>query len=192
MRFTRDGLLTAVIVVLALFLGSQVVQLIPSPEEQFGRPFEHHATVGEAVEVRTGTLSVNGVQTSREVEIHGQVAATTALWLVVDFEWLAKDRPSPYAASEVRLLTPDGRTYGGVGPVPVACIPGQPHITLGCQALIELPADALEGAALRLPAALNSELDDVVIVDLGIDAARAAELAQPAERIQLTGPVEQP
>ena len=47
MRFTRDGLLTAVIVVLALFLGSQVVQLIPSPEEQFGRPFEHHAGVAE-------------------------------------------------------------------------------------------------------------------------------------------------
>ena len=76
--------------------------------------------------------------------------------------------------------------------MPVACFPGQPHITLGCQALIELPADALEGAVLRFPAALNSELDDVVIVDLGIDAARAAELAQPAERIQLTGPVEQP
>lgn len=192
MRFTRDGLLTAVIVVLALFLGSQVVQLIPSAEEQFGRPFEHHATVGEAVSVRTGTLKVTGVQTGQEIELYHQVASTTALWLVVDFEWLAKDRPAPYAVTEIRLLTPDGRTYGGVPPVAAACIPGQPHITLHCQAPIEVPADALEGAVLRLPAALNSELDDVVFVDLGIDAARAAELAAPAGRIQLTGPVEQP
>lgn len=192
MKFTRNGLLTAIIVVVALFLGSQVVQLIPSADEQFGRPFEHHAAVGEPVEIRTGTVTVTGFGTAREIEGFGQVAATTGLWLVVDFTWLTTDEPRPFTVSEIVLQAADGRTFGGTAPIPSSCSPGQPHIPLACQAPFELPADALEGAVLRMPAATTTELDDVVLVDLGIDATRAAELADAEDRLQLTGPVEQP
>lgn len=192
MRFTRDGLLTAIIVVAALFLGSRIVQLIPSADAQFGRPFEHHAAVGEAVEVRTGTVEVTGLSSAREIESNRQVAVTTAGWLVVDLEWVTTAQPTNLLLAEIELRAADGRTFGGATPMPTFCGPGQPHIKLACQAAFEVPADALEGATLRIPAATRTRLDDVVIVDLGIDAARAAELAEPADRIKLPGPVELP
>ncbi|MDO5677167.1 MAG: hypothetical protein Q4G35_06625 [Propionibacteriaceae bacterium] len=192
MKFTREGLLTLLIVVAALFVGSRVVQLIPSSDEQFGRPFEHHAAVGEATEIRTGTVKVTGFDSAVEIEGHGAVAASTALFLVVDFEWLAKDQPHLFSVTEIVLQAADGRRFGGPAPVVAACLPGQPHIKLACQAPFEVPADALEGATLRMPAATHTERDDVVIVDLGIDAARAAELAKPKDRIKMTGAVELP
>lgn len=192
MKFTREGVLTAIIVVVALFLGSRIVQLIPSADEQFGRPFEHHAAVGDAVEVRTGTIKVTGLSSATEVENFGSVAATTALWLVVDYEWKTVKEPRAYAVSLIELMAADGRTYGGLSPIATGCNPGQPHIKVLCQAIVEMPADALEGAVLHMPAGTGDERDDLVIVDLGIDAARAAELAQPEARIVLPGPVEKP
>lgn len=192
MKLTRHGLLTGVIVVAALFLGSWVVQLIPDADEQFGRPFEHRAAVGEPVEVRTGTVTVTGLTTAREIERLGSVAATTGVWLVAELEWVTSREPAELPLAQSRLVTADGRSYGGIAPLPASCGPGQPHLTLFCQAPFEVPADALEGAELHIPAEFLGGLDDVAIIDLGIDAARSAELAQPSERLELTGPRELP
>ena len=191
MKLTRDGALTAILVIAALFVGSVVSGLFPSAADVLRRPYLHASTLGEPVELRNGTVNVTGVATAREVQAGAVVATTSQVWTVVDVTFLARDEPVQFPVESIRLRATNGRHYGGQLISGGPCGLGQPGIEQGCQFAYEMPVEALEGAVLLVPASATlSGPDDVAEFDLGIDAERAAELAEPAQRIELHDPTE--
>lgn len=181
MRLTRDGVLVGLLVVLALVVGSAITQLLPAASDVYRRPYEHHGRLGQAVVLRTGTVTVTGLRSAAQVSANGNVAQSSGLWLVVDLTWTASTEPSPLALDGVRLATPDGRRFGGLPAIAVTCGAGQPGIATSCRPPLEVTRDALEGATLLVPAMGSvTDADDLAVVDLGLDAAAAAALVEAA------------
>ena len=184
MRLTRSGLLTALLVVAALFVGSAITERIPTADAVFEGRFSHHAAVGEAVTLRTGTITVTDVRTAATVSYNGNVARTTGLWVVIDLEWTAAREPRPLPLAALLLETPDGRRFGGLPALFVTCTYGQPGLVHSCQLPLEVTPDALAGSRLLVPAGTNVDApDDVAVIDLGVDAARAEAMAAAAGTI---------
>ena len=187
MRFTRNGLLTALLVVAALFVGSFVTSRLPQPDKLLGEtPFLRDGVVGQPVRLRTADVTVERVQAAKRVELHGQVAESSGVWLVFDVVWAARSEPSQLAGTSPVVVAADGRRFGGTQAVIATCGPAQPGLPVSCQLPFELPADALEGARLLIPADGSTRAnDDVADLDLGIGAAAAALLAETDAQIAL-------
>lgn len=186
MKLTRQGLLTSILVVAALFVGAALTSWIPTANDVFERPFRHTASVGDAVDLRTGTVTVTQVRTAKELRLRGQRAVTTGVWVVLDLSWRARDKPTQLSLLHLRIQAADGRTYGGLPAFVPPCGLGQPGIEKRCQVQFELPADALAGTRVLIPASVTlTGSDDVADIDLGIDDASAASLAAPSEPITL-------
>lgn len=187
MKFSRNGLITSVLVVAALFVGSYISSILPVPDRILSeRPFLHEAEIGDTVRLRTADASVTAVQTSKEVELLGQIAGTSGIWIVFDITWNPQRVPSVLPNRAVAVRAADGRTFGETQAVTNNCGPTQPGLPVVCQIAIEITEDALEGARLLIPAGGSIRAsDDVADFDLGIDADRAAQLAQPSDRITL-------
>ncbi|MFC5338391.1 hypothetical protein [Leucobacter denitrificans] len=187
MKFSRTGLLTAVLVVAALFIGSFIAERLPASDRVMSeRPFIQQARLGDTVAMRTAEVSVTGVQSASEVETLGRVAGTSGVWIVFDIVWSPVAEPGLLPNRAVVLRAADGRTFGDTQPVTNSCGPTQPGLPVSCQIPIEVSPDALEGAHLLIPAgASTEESDDVADFNLGIDKALAEELAEPDTRIVL-------
>ncbi|MFT3888446.1 MAG: hypothetical protein QM713_09840 [Arachnia sp.] len=187
MKFTRNGLLTTLLVVAALFIGSQITTHLPQPEFVLGEaPFLSKADVGEPVRLRTGDVTVTGVRSAKRVELYRQVAESPGVWLVVDLTWAPRDAPSGVPADAPELVAADGRRFGGTQAVINTCGPAQPGMPVACQFPFEVPTDALEGIRLLVPTGGSTRAsDDVAEVDLGIDADRAAQLSATDEQVAL-------
>lgn len=186
MRLTRDGTLTALLVVAALFVGSYLKGHLPTPESFRDAPYLHAATVGQRVSLRTADVTVTGVQAAKRVEHLGTVGQTPGVWLVVDLTWAARDQPALLAGSAPRVIAGDGRAFGGSQAVVAVCGPAQPGLPLACQLPFEVAADALEGARLHIPAgAGDADADDVADIDLGITAERAAQFRSTDAQVKL-------
>lgn len=189
MKFSRTGLLTAILVVAALFIGSYISQALPVSDRVIGeRPFMHEASLGDTVRLRTADVTVTAVQTAFEVESKstGQVASTSGVWIVFDITWSPVGESALLENQAAVVRAADGREFGGSQAVTSNCGPTQPGLPVACQLPIEISADALEGAHLLLPAGGYINLsDDVADYDLGIDAELASELADADERIVL-------
>lgn len=187
MTFTREGLLTALLVIAALFFGSYITTLIPTPDQVTSdQPFFHEVAVGETAQMRTGSVTVTGVETASQVELFAQIAGTSGVWLVVDVEFEPIGQSTLIAGGNAVLRAVDGRTLGGTQAVTTNCGPTPPGMMVTCQLAFELPSDALEGAHLWIPAGASvNTSDDVADVDLGIDAERAAELAATDQHLEL-------
>jgi len=177
--------LAGLVVVAALAAGSTVISRVPGPDEIARQPFLHSGQVGTAVHLRTGEIVVEGVQASTRVRQGATTASTSAHWLVVTVRFTAADTPSTLAG--MTLQSRDGRSYSLARPFQTACGVGQPGVTITCSMPFEVPAAALEGASLRVPAALlgGGAGDDVADVDLGIDAATATRLEQSTEPLRI-------
>lgn len=197
MRLTRTGLLTAFIVVLALWVGSMVTSWLPDPQKVYSDSFFTPGRVGNTVTIRSYEVTVTGVRAGLEAATDSQVSLTRGLWLVVDLTWSPQDATiawaregtgSRLAATEPLLVTLDGRTYGGLPGLGLTCGAAQPGVPLTCSIPFEVPPDALEGAHFWFPSSTVGAMDDVADIDLGIDAARAAELASSTERVHLAAP----
>ncbi|MDN5558304.1 MAG: hypothetical protein L0G23_02560 [Ruaniaceae bacterium] len=187
MKFTRDGLFTAILVVAALFVGSLVTSNLPQPDALLtDRPFLHAVTVGETANLRTGDVTITDVQAAKRVKLFGRIAESAAVWIVVDLEWEPVRQPGMIAASNPVVVAADGRVFGGSQAVTNNCGPTQPRMAVACQLAYEVSIDALEGARLRVPAGSSvTTSDDVADVDLGIDASTAAAFAQTDSQIDL-------
>lgn len=187
MRFTRNGLITAVLVVAALFVGSFVAERMPRPEGYLTeQPFIHEGEIGQTVVLRTGEVSVVGVYAAKTVELFLDVSESADVWLVVDVRWTPLGEPHLIGGSTAAIAASDGRTFGGSQPVNNICGRTQPGLTVGCQMAFEISADALEGAQILLPAESSVRTGDgVAQIDLGIDAATAAEWAETDAHITL-------
>lgn len=182
---TRVAIMTVLVIIGALLVGSWITSMLPSLDRVGRGPFERHAKVGDETEFRLGTVRVDRVQTASTVEQFGKVAGTPGVWMVVDLHFTAagEQRHLPRLA----LRDTQGRVFGGEQVLARPCGPAQPGITVTCALPLELPEDALPGAELLIAADpwTHDAPDDVIVVDLGIDDARAKELTTDPPALQL-------
>ena len=186
MRLTRSGLLTALLVVAALFVGTAITERIPTAEDVFEARFSHNAAVGDPVRLRTGTVRATDVRAGATVTYNREVAQTSGVWVVIDLEWTAAGEPRPLPLGSLVLEAADGRRFGGLPALLVTCSPGQPGLVHTCHVPFEVTPDALAGSRLLAPAGTSVDSpDDVAVIDLGIDAARAETMAAAKDALEI-------
>lgn len=183
---SRAALATGVIVVAALFVGSTINAALPDPNSVFAAPFEHPAAIGEPVTLRDGIVTVTGLESGREILRFNEVAVTEAVFLVVQLTYEPTEETQVLPLTVLRVEATDGRQYGGQAPISTGCGPTPPGLPIACRAPFELPPDALPGARLLIPAgASTTQMDDVAVIDLGIDEARADALGAATGRVTI-------
>lgn len=189
MRFTRNGVITSLLVIAALFVGTVIADLLPSEESVLNAPYEHHASIGQPVELRTATITVLGLRSASRITALGNTATTEGIWALVDFTWKPSAQPVSPNQDAVHIKTVDGRKFGGSPPVTNACLPTQTGVTFACSFAFEMDPTALAGAKVVFPAAgSRTGADDVAVIDLGIDSATAQRLAASTEKVLLPPP----
>lgn len=173
----------------ALLFGSWAASHLPTSSSVANAQFIRSGTVGQSVDLRTGSVKVTGVRSAAEIQSGNQVAKTPGIWLVVDVDFTPRKEPR-------NLLSPQlsdsmERSFGGFQAITVPpCSAGQPGMVLSCTFALELPTDALSGATLLLHSedSLSRVPFDVASIDLGIDQSRAEQLAAETGRVVLKEP----
>lgn len=190
MRLTRDGFLTAILVVAALFVGSFVTSYLPQSDRLVtDTPFVHEVGIGETAHLRSGEVTVTGVSTAKRVQNFANVSEAAGVWLIVDLEFEPIGERGLIGGALPVVIAADGRLFGGSQAVATNCGPTPPRMPVACQLAFEIAGDALEGAHLRIPAGDSVYIsDDVADVNLGIDTALAASLAVTDEQVTLMQP----
>ncbi|MDO5084381.1 MAG: hypothetical protein Q4D89_13420 [Arachnia propionica] len=178
--------LSLLLVIGALLALTRLTERTPTVDQISSEPFRIATTLGRPTTFRIGTVTVTGISAATELQQTTPPLRTPGIWLVVTLEFI----PSTEAVTlpDLHLEGSDGTTYGGrqAGNM-VGCGPAQPGFVLSCSLAMELPPDALAGATLLIPANRIGvrNPDDVVAVDLDLDAARAQELLATAGPVTL-------
>ena len=184
-RFPRC--LTVLSLTVALLLGSWLTTQLPDRDTVAAAPFLRPGKVGQDVELRTGTVKVTNVRSAAEVKLDS-VATTSGIWLVVTLDFIPKGEQRLLRKLELK----DGRdrVFNHANSLSRACGPAQPGLILGCEFALEVPKDALPDAELHLSTnPPGAELpDDVAVIDLEIDEARAEQLGAETQRITIAVP----
>ena len=184
-RFPRC--LTVLSLTVALLLGSWLTTQLPDRDTVAAAPFLRPGKVGQDVELRTGTVKVTNVRSAAEVKLDS-VATTSGIWLVVTLDFIPKGEQRLLRKLELK----DGRdrVFNHANSLSRACGPAQPGLILGCEFALEVPKAALPDAELHLSTnPPGSELpDDVAVIDLEIDEARAEQLGAETQRITIAVP----
>ena len=171
----------------ALLLGSWLTTQLPDRDTVAAAPFLRPGKVGQDVELRTGTVKVTNVRSAAEVKLDS-VATTSGIWLVVTLDFIPKGEQRLLRKLELK----DGRdrVFNHANSLSRACGPAQPGLILGCEFALEVPKDALPDAELHLSTnPPGAELpDDVAVIDLEIDEARAEQLGAETQRITIAVP----
>ena len=173
----------------ALLFGSWAVSHLPTSSSVANAQFIRSGTVGQPVDLRTGSVKVTGVRSAAEIQSGNQVAKTPGIWLVVDVDFTPRNEPRSLLSPQ--LSDSMERNFGGFQAIDSApCGPGQPGMVLGCTFALELPKDALQGATLllHLEDSFSKVPFDVASIDLGIDESRAEQLAAETGRVTLEPP----
>lgn len=187
MRLSRDNLLTVVLVLAALLLGSVVTSRLPDPDRIGEEGVVLTAAAGQPVRLRTGVFTVTGVEASDQVQTWspqrtwGDVARTEGVFLVLHVDLTAAGEPRYFPGWNAQIVAADGREFGVWSSVNPTCGPAQPGLTISCMVAFELAPDAVAGASLRLPAANDSipvspGENNFALIDLALTPERAAEL----------------
>ena len=184
-RFSRC--LTVLSLTVALLLGSWLTTQLPDRDTVAAAPFLRPGKVGQDVELRTGTVKVTNVRSAAEVKLDS-VATTSGIWLVVTLDFIPKGEQRLLRKLELK----DGRdrVFNHASSLSRTCGPAQPGLILGCEFALEVPKDALPDAELHLSTnPPGAELpDDVAVIDLEIDEARAEQLRAETQRITIAVP----
>lgn len=171
----------------ALLLGSWLTTQLPDHDTVASAPFLRPGKVGQDVEFRTGTVKVTNVRSAAEVKLDS-VATTSGIWLVVTLDFTPKGEQRLLRKLELK----DGRdrVFNHASSLSRTCGPAQPGLILGCEFALEVPKDALPDAELHLSTnPPGAELpDDVAVIDLEIDEARAEQLGAETQRITIAVP----
>ena len=173
----------------ALLFGSWAVSHLPTSSSVANAQFIRSGTVGQSVDLRTGSVKVTGVRSAAEIQSGNQVAKTPWIWLVVDVDFTPRNEPRDLLSPQ--LSDSMERSFGGFQAITVPpCSAGQPGMVLSCTFALELPTDALSGATLLLHSedSLSRVPFDVASIDLGIDQSRAEQLAAETGRVVLKEP----
>lgn len=174
----RSHLVTGGLVLLALSAGVFINKRLPEPASVREAPFIREVSRNASVNLRTGQVTVLGVEASPTLAGQ-QVTAVSkdGTFLVLDLEFRARNRPG--SLSRLTLEARDGRTFGGLPPTGTdGCGPAQPGIPVRCQVVFEVDRVALDGLKLRVPSdQFSSGRGDLVaLIDLNIDPALAQNL----------------
>ena len=173
----------------ALLFGSWAVSHLPTSSSVANAQFIRSGTVGQSVDLRTGSVKVTGVRSAAEIQSGNQVAKAPGIWLVVDVDFTPRNEPRDLLSPQ--LSDSMERSFGGFQAITVPpCSAGQPGMVLSCTFALELPTDALSGATLLLHSedSLSRVPFDVASIDLGIDQSRAEQLAAETGRVVLKEP----
>lgn len=174
----RSGLVTGVLVLLALSLGMFVDQRLPDPASVREAPFIREVSRNASVNLRTGQVNVVNLNASPTLRGQQVVAVSKeGTFLVLDLEFRARNQPG--TLSHLTLQATDGRTFGGLPPTGSdGCGPAQPGIAVRCQVVFEVDRPALAGLKLRVPSdnVSSGQGDVVALIDLSIDPAQAQRL----------------
>mgnify|MGYP000845841256 FL=1 len=172
----------------ALLLGSWLTTQLPDRDTVAAAPFLRPGKVGQDVELRTGTVKITNVRSAAEVKL-GSVATTSGIWLVVTLDFTPKGEQQLLRKLELK----DGRdrAFTHASNLSNPCGPAQPGLILGCEFALEVPKDALPNAKLHLstnPPGSEDPSNDVAVIDLEVDEARAEQLGAATQRITITAP----
>lgn len=133
------------------------------------RPHERTADLGEPVHASFATVTVEGVAGSAALyAVDENLLASPGLWVAVEFTVEPAREPTSIRWAELRDT--QGRSYPMLPRNVLNCAESNPGIPVGCQAVIEVPPERLPGATIVLAENAIELVDELVYVDLGIDA----------------------
>lgn len=189
-----DGKIVKSVIIgaMALAAGAYIASKIPDPRAIRSAMFVHKAKIGDTVQLRTGSVKLVNIDASKRIFVPKETAATGAnvgisqngIFLVATIDIAGKNEPGGFA--DLSIYDRYGRSFGGTQAIGTnACGPASPGLPIRCRIVFEIEADALAGAALRVPAS-DGAGDDMAEIDLGIDPAKAAQLARNVQTIKIT------
>lgn len=186
----RAQLGTGALVIAALSLGQVLVEHLPS-HQRAGRAFEREIAIGQTVQLRTGSLTVTGVDGARSVKPEqGDRVVSPGLVLVVRFDFTPSVPETTITYGELRDADERVTTVSLFGVRSVITCPRPPvGITTHCTALVEAAPSALAGAQLALgPSAIDPRFDDMAVADLDITERDVKEWKDRAEPLDVPAP----
>lgn len=156
-----------------LAAGSQLQRWLPSDDDDPGsEPYLRAGVVGEAVDIRTATVTVESVAGSRTVEEYGSELVSPGVWVLARYTVVADRENTPITFAE--LEDGQGRIWKTSGRNVNRCLAGPPGVEARCAAYFEVPVEALPTLRLHLARESRDTRYDVVAdVDLGLTAADA-------------------
>lgn len=173
----RHGAGVGLAVLGLLAAGSQLQRWLPSDDDDPGsEPYLRAGVVGEAVDLRTATVTVESVAGSRTIEEYGTELVSPGVWVVARYTVVA-DRETT-AVTLAELEDAEGRLWTLSGRNANACLAGPPGVETHCAAYFEVPLDALPSLRLHLARESRDTRYDVMAdVDLGLTVADADDFA---------------
>ncbi|MDO5729214.1 MAG: hypothetical protein Q4P71_06285 [Actinomycetaceae bacterium] len=178
----------AAIAIAAFAAGSSINSLLPDREAVLNETFPVHGTVEQAVEIRTGSVSVGDVGTARTVTRFGATAQTSAVFLTFTVTYVPNGIETSVAPIEVE--GGNSHVFGGIQPYGglLKCGASQAGLAVSCPLAVEIAKDALAGASVRIYNYSSASGDDVAVIDLGISEEDATELIATAGTFEIADP----
>ena len=186
----RAQLGTGALVVAALSVGQVLVEHLPS-SDRAARPFENEVGVGQTVALRTGKLTVTGVDGARSVQPQREdQVLSPGVIVVVRFDFTPRTPATTITYGELRDAK--GRTTAlsvSGGRSSVSCPQPPVGITSHCTAMVEAAPRTLAGARLTLgPLAIDERFDDVAVADLAISDQDVASWNKRTTPLKVASP----
>lgn len=152
----------ALFCLLAINIGGLLRMKLPDPRVMVSAPFEYtHETKGY------GAIDNIRVSATRETEN----MTTTGMFLNVDFSFTPDDKRTTTSGTLI-----DAKGHKISNTQLTACRRGQNGLPNNCTLVFEVLPENIEGAKVRFTGGFTEEASAVIVHDLGIDAAKAAEL----------------
>lgn len=181
-----SALAVLVLFVVALGLGRVVTDHLSDSQASAAPFFVNGTASGGSVHIDYADVAVAGVRATDTLVSADEPETTTETFLVVDLEIRATERP--FVVSGLRLEGEDGTVYRPSSSNRTGCADGaslSTGVTMYVMACFEIPTAAVPGAAVQVGRGdPDSELDrreQKAVIDLEIDAGRAAELVTADE-----------
>ena len=179
------------VLIIAALAAGRAVTTAYDDDTGLDRPYLVSGSLGRPVGLRYADVTATGVDGSTVVSPNLGMT-TTGVWLVIPLKIVTKGEPAQvrYAAVEdargrIFLANGNRSQYS-----PGLAQPGVPRYA---SVLVELPADAVPGAHLRVALdSLDQRRDDMADIDLGLTQAQATEWASRKEKLQVPEPANTP
>lgn len=182
----------AAALILAALAAGRAITTAFETEDSSAELFLQPGVVGQAVELRYADVTATGVDGSSCVSVMKSPRLTPGVWLVVPLRIVTKGEPAVlrYAAIHDRR----GRTFLATGSRS-AWSPGtgQPGVPRYASVVIEVPADAVEGARLRVALnGLDQRRDHMADIDLRLTRAQGDEWSRRKDLLAVPPPGDRP
>lgn len=175
-------------VLAALALARVVGDNTPDPSERYGAPHEIQAVYGEPAQLRTATITVESLSLSEQLLGTSDVIPTEGIWVVVNLSYTPQLTQTGLSYAE--LTDTQGRSFTQTRRAANTCRISFPGIPMHCAIGLELPAEAAPGSVLRLATNPDDQrFDDILVLDLGIDAEMVESAQESGETLVLRDPV---